>query len=129
MTRGPLAGLHALLVEQPGAARDILEAVLEAEGATVNAVASADEAMQLFSVVEFDVVITAIRLDEDLHNGLWLFEQIRRSRHGFRVPVIALTTGNPSALEHVGFAAVVVKPVDPLDIVALVIGVIGSRGA
>ena len=129
MPRGPLAAQHALLVEQPGAARDILEAVLEAEGATVTAVASADEALRLFASVEFDVVITAIRLDDDVHNGLWLFEQIRRAPRGFRVPVVALTTGNPSALAHVGFAAVVVKPVNPLEIVALVIGAIGSRGA
>ena len=95
----------------------------------VSAVASPDEALRLFASLEFDVVITAMRLDDDLHNGLWLFEQIRRAPHGFRVPVVALISGNPSALAHVGFAAVVVKPVSPLEIVALVIGAIGSRGA
>ena len=129
MPRGSLASRHVVLVDEPSAARDILQAVLEGEGATVSALPTAPDAMSMLGTVVVDAVVTAIRLGPGLADGLWWFEQIRGSRDGEHVPVIALTAGNPSELAGVGFVAVLVKPVNPLELVAIVIGALGTTRA
>jgi len=110
-----------LLVEDEVDTLDLLTIILEAYGARVEGVTSADEALAVFSQVQPDVLISDIGMP-----GMDGYELIRQVRElppdrGGSVPAIALTayageTDYERALSA-GFNRHIAKPVEPDQIV------------
>jgi CheY-like chemotaxis protein len=115
----PLAGVQILVVEDHRDSRDFLEEILSYYGATVVAVSSASEAMQVVARLTPDVVIADIAMPH--HDGVWLLKELRQHQAvtGRYVPVVALTASVSRPLK-VDFDAVLIKPC-PIDKVCRVI--------
>ena len=112
----PLAGLHVLVVDDNEDTRDVLQAVLEADGAIVSTARSSDAALTALDAERPDVMLIDIGMP--IMNGFELVRQIRRRPvdSGGRVPAVALTgyisaEDRASAVEA-GFQAYLTKPVD-----------------
>ena len=111
-----LAGLHVLVVDDNEDTRDVLQAVLEADGAIVSTARSSDAALTALDAEQPDVMLIDIGMP--IMNGFELVRQIRRRPvdSGGRVPAVALTgyisaEDRASAVEA-GFQAYLTKPVD-----------------
>jgi CheY-like chemotaxis protein len=124
-----LHDLRILLVDDDEDGRALTTLVLTQAHASVKAVASAREALQLLDMERPDVLVSDIGLpDED---GYSLIRQIRRreaERGGF-LPAIALT-GYARAEDRIralvaGFQAHVVKPLEPGELMAAIADVKG----
>jgi CheY-like chemotaxis protein len=115
-----LVGVHVLVVDDDGDARDLLRTVLEYCGALVTVVAAAEEAMQVLGRVMPDVVVTDIAMPE--HDGYWLVRAIRAlpAERGGALPMIAITAHGeqhgPERTLSVGFQAHLRKPLDPWEL-------------
>ncbi len=119
-----LAGIRVLIVEDHDDSRDLLEQVLQHEGALVVASRSADEA--LAHVGEVDVVVTDIAMPG--HDGFWLLHEVRRRNQP--MPVIAVSGYSDlqeKALREAAFARVLRKPIDPWGLCGEVASVVRSR--
>jgi CheY-like chemotaxis protein len=107
----PLTGLTILLVEDAPDVREILERLLEADGARVLSAASAREAVRLASMHDVDVLLTDLGLPDipgDVMIRKILADASRRPR------VIAITGyGEPFAgrARVAGADAVLTKPI------------------
>jgi signal transduction histidine kinase/ActR/RegA family two-component response regulator len=121
MPRSPrLDALRILLVDDNPDGRTLTSLVLTQAGASVNAVASVREALQMLDVERPDVLVSDISLpDED---GYALIRQIRQyeAEHGGFLPAVALT-GYARAEDRArslaaGFQAHVPKPVEPIEL-------------
>ena len=124
-----LDGLHILIVDDNADGRTLTSLVLTQAGASVKAVASVREALQMLEVERPDALVTDIGLpDED---GFALVRHIRESeakRGGF-LPAIALT-GYARAEDRVGilaagFQAHIPKPVEPVELAAAIANITG----
>ena len=119
-----LAGRHVLLVEDETDTRDMLKAVLEAEGATVTAVGSASEAWDALEAVGCDVIVSDIGMPGE--DGYSFVARVRErdARAGRRTPAVALTAyarEEDRALSFAaGFDAHVPKPVEPPELLNVV---------
>ena len=112
----PLDGLHVLVVDDNEDTRDVLQAVLEIDGATVSTAPSSDAALIALDAEPPDVMLIDIGMP--IMNGFDLVRLIRRrpADSGGRVPAVALTgyisaEDRASAVEA-GFQAYLTKPVD-----------------
>jgi CheY-like chemotaxis protein/anti-sigma regulatory factor (Ser/Thr protein kinase) len=120
---GRLNNLNILVVEDDEDARELLAVVLEQQGATVQAVGSAPEALAVLDRMTPDVLMSDIGLPTI--DGYELIKAVRkRERAGAVLPAVALTAyarreDRRLALEA-GFHAHVAKPVDPLELVTVV---------
>ncbi|MBB5752893.1 hybrid sensor histidine kinase/response regulator [Prosthecomicrobium pneumaticum] len=113
--RGPLAG-RVLVVDDVALNRDVVADLLRAEGCTVEAVSSAEEALAALSAGRYDLVLMDIRMPEV--DGLAATRAIRADPGAGRHlgPVIGLTahlaaTDRPLYLLR-GLDAVIEKPVE-----------------
>ena len=118
--RLPLEGLRLLVVDDEEPAREVLRAVLEAEGASVFAASSADEAWRRIDEWRPDAMLVDIGMP--VVNGFTFVEQLRtRSDVGETIPVAALTgyvsEEDRARALRVGFQAYLVKPVDPAELI------------
>ena len=115
----PLKGHHVLVVDDDEAARDVLHAVLTADGAEVTTAASAADALHNLSNAIPDVML--VDLSMPVVDGFTFVEQLRlRSDDASRVPIAALT-GYMSHEDRArafkaGVQAYLVKPVDPAEL-------------
>ena len=116
LRKRPLAGLHVLVVDDNDDTRDVLQAVLEADGAIVSTAHSSNAALMALDAEQPDVMLIDIGMP--IMNGFELVRQIRRRPvdSGGRVPAVALTgyisaEDRASAVEA-GFQAYLTKPVD-----------------
>ena len=121
-TGAPLAGVAILLVEDDLEARRRAAPALEAWGAIVIGVGSAEEARRSFQSVIPTVVVTA--LDQPGLDSAWLLRQIRElpADKGGQVPVVAFSE-SPQPRERTreaGFHDVVRKPIDPFELCAVI---------
>jgi CheY-like chemotaxis protein len=124
--------LRILVVDDQADGRALTTLVLTEAGASVTAVASAGEALDLVRHGECpDVLVSDIRLpDED---GFALVRQIREheAEHSGSLSVIALTgfarAEDRSRILAAGFQAHVTKPLDPAELTAAVASV--ARGS
>lgn len=112
-----LAGLRILVADDDEDSRFYITTVLEGDGATVTAVASATEALDLLPIWPPDVFICDIAMPEE--DGYTLIRKIRalKPEQGGQVLAVALTAYADSedrirALEA-GFQIHVAKPIDP----------------
>nr|WP_315253109.1 sigma 54-interacting transcriptional regulator [uncultured Duganella sp.] len=105
-------GAHLLLVDDDDDLLRLLSMRLTANGYRVTAVGSAEEALTRMSMELPRLVISDIRLPE--RDGMWLFQEIRRSYPA--LPVILLTAHGtiPDAVEAttLGAYAYLTKPFD-----------------
>jgi CheY-like chemotaxis protein len=126
----PLSGLNILVVDDDEDSRFYITTVLEADGATVMAVASAEVALKVLPELQPDVLICDIAMPGE--DGYTLIRKIRTLKPDIcgKVPAIALTAYGDSeyrslALEA-GFQTHVAKPVDPGELVAIVANLVAS---
>ncbi|MFN6460391.1 MAG: response regulator [Nostoc sp. DedVER02] len=126
----PLAGLNILVVDDDDDSRFYITTVLETDGATVRAVASAEVALKVLSELQPDVLICDIAMPGE--DGYTLIRKIRALKPDIyeKLPAIALTAYGDSeyrsrALEA-GFQTHVAKPVDPGELVAIVADLVAS---
>ncbi|WP_016953174.1 response regulator [Anabaena sp. PCC 7108] len=120
----PLAGLRILVVDDDEDSRFYITTVLEADGASVQAVPSAASAREILPNFQPDALICDIAMPEE--DGYTFIRKVRslKVNQGGRVPAIALTAYTDSedricALEA-GFQNHVAKPVDPSELVAII---------
>ena len=119
-----LDGIRVLVVDDsPDVLAHVTE-ILERRGATVAAVGSADEALQIVEREHPNVVLSDLAMPDK--GGYWLIGKIRAlpPEHGGRVPAAALTpyTGpeHRASVLRAGFQHHVAKPVDPHHLVGVV---------
>lgn len=125
-----LNGLRILVVDDDADTLDIMRHVLELYGANVTTVSSAREALQLLAQTKFDVLLSDIGMpDED---GFSLIRKIRNSTGINRdisassVTAFARSQDREKALLS-GFDAHLVKPVEPGELIAVVLSLVKRR--
>src|SRR6266851_1318443 len=115
----PQPPIDVLIVAEPKATREMMREILESTGFRVTEARSAKEAVSAVRSIPFDVILTEVEGDDD-DVGVWLLRRLHA--WGEASPVIALT--DHRELEHelgrLGFAAVLVRPVDAADLIAVV---------
>jgi CheY-like chemotaxis protein len=119
-----LRGRTALVVEDHDDARELIVGVLEGAGARVLAAATAREAVDHATAVRPDVLVADLGLpDED---GYFVLTRIREMFPD--IPALALTAyARPTDRDRVlaaGFQEHVIKPVDPAQLLQLVVAVL-----
>ena len=126
-----LAGTRVLIVDDEPDARELLEALFTECKATVAVASSAAGALELLDRFRADVLISDIGMpDED---GFAFIASVRKrpASAGGRIPAIALTAyARPEDRARVllaGFQSHVAKPVEPLEIIALVAALVAMR--
>jgi CheY-like chemotaxis protein/nitrogen-specific signal transduction histidine kinase len=124
--------LRILVVDDEDDTRDLLRAILESCGSEVATAASAAEAVELFPEWKPDVLISDIGMPGE--DGYSLIGKVRalEAQHGGRVPAIALTAyarveDRVRAL-MAGFQVHVPKPVEPVELMAVVASLAGRTG-
>jgi CheY-like chemotaxis protein len=124
LTGIPLEGLRILLVEDDEASMMVTSLALEQFGATVITADSAPKALEILPQQPLDIIITDVGLPDI--NGYEFMRQVRNlpPERGGQLPAIALTGYSDQqsinlALEA-GFQAHISKPVDFMELVALV---------
>ncbi len=116
----PSPGRSILIVEDNADARDALRVLLELEGHVVEAVEEGQQALEIARAKDPDIALVDIGLP-----GIDGYEVARlvRARDGRRPVLIALTGyGQPEdrrRASEAGFDEVLVKPVDPTVLAAL----------
>jgi len=126
-----LVGRRILVVDDEADARDLLAQILSQAGADVTVVGSADEALTVLRRWRPDVLLSDIGMPGD--DGYVLIRKVRMlgAEEGGHVRALALTAYARSedralALEA-GFHAHIAKPVDPLELTALIAGLAPER--
>ena len=117
----PLAGIHAVIVDDHADTRTLLSEVLTYAGASVIVAASAREAASLLDGA--DVVVTDYAMPGE--TGLWLLERVRERR--YPIPVIVVTGYADlyaKELRTAPFARVLGKPIDPWQLCETVAAVL-----
>jgi signal transduction histidine kinase len=119
-----LDGVRLLVVDDDVDSRDLIEAILAEQGATVASASSARDALRLLEECRPDVLLSDIGMPD--MNGYTLLRTIRAmpSERGGKTPAIALTAyARPSDGEQAlaaGFHAHVMKPIDQSKLIAVV---------
>lgn len=122
----PLEGLRILLVDDDPDTLSLLTFVLEQQGAGVTAVSSAIEALQIFSQLQPQLLISDIGMPQ--MDGYRLLERIRQlvvAEGKQRIPAIALTAyageANQQRSLEAGFQLHLAKPIDPKTLVEAIV--------
>ena len=112
-----LDALRILVIDDDEDGRDLTAMVLAQAGATVDAAASAAEALEILGTNQPDVLVTDIRLPGE--DGYGLIRQIREheAEHGGFLPAVALTgytrAEDKAEALAAGFQAHLPKPIEP----------------
>ncbi|MDZ8241861.1 MAG: response regulator [Nostoc sp. ChiQUE01a] len=126
----PLAGLNILVVDDDEDSRFYVTTVLEADGASVTAVASAAAALKVLPELQPDILICDIAMPNE--DGYTLIRKIRTLQPDIcgKLPAIALTAYGDREYRNIaleaGFQMHVSKPVDPGELVAIVVNLVDS---
>lgn len=122
-----LAGLRVLVVDDEPDAREILAAILEANGAITKAAASASEALSVVDRFEPDVVLSDIGMPGE--DGLSFVRRLRAL--GAAMPAIAISAyaseDDSKRALLAGFHAHLAKPVDAGALTTVIAGL--ARGS
>lgn len=126
-TGSELTDLGILIVDDEVDSRNMLEAVLVANGATVRSADSAAAALEWVRMEPFDLLISDIGMPEE--DGFSLIAKIRKL--GYFLPAIALTAYARSedrvkALRS-GFQTHIAKPVNHSELIATILALLESR--
>lgn len=129
----PLTGMHVLLVDDEPELRRVLAAILKIHGAKVTATASAHEAVDACRQASFDVLISDIGMPQE--DGYSLLRRIRAldPAPNHNLPAIALTAYTRADdrihAQEAGFQTFVAKPIDPDQLVQVVLDLIAAPKA
>jgi PAS domain S-box-containing protein len=121
-----LNGLRILVVDDDADTREILVKILETCGAEVMAVGSAPEAIAALEELKPDVLVSDIGLPQQ--DGYALIRSVRllETEQG-KIPAVALTAyargEDREAALSAGFQSHLAKPVEPSELVAVVVSV------
>jgi len=127
-----LDGLHVLVVDDEEDTRVLLTMVLERCGASVTAVASAQEAFAALKESRPDVLISDLGMPEE--DGYSLIKKVRALplADGGQTPAAALTAyarvEDRMRVLRSGFQIHIPKPVEPAELVAVVANLAGRIG-
>jgi CheY-like chemotaxis protein len=127
-----LDNLRILFVDDQPDARDMFTELFELYGAKVTAVDCAAQALASITAQSFDVLVSDIGLPNE--DGYSLIRRIRTlpADQGGRVPAVAVTgfaraeDGRRALAE--GFQNHLSKPVEPMELLALVASLAGRAG-
>jgi len=128
-----LEGLRILVVDDEPDARQMLATLLEACKSEVRAAASGYEALDLLAVWHPDVIVSDVGMPE--MDGFSFIEQLRQraAAAGGRIPAVALTAHarveHRARALHAGFNSHVPKPVDPVELFAVIASLRPRRDA
>ena len=123
-----LEGVHAFVIDDEPDARELLQRVLEHQGATVTVFASADAALEALQTSRPGVIVSDIGMP--VTDGYQLIRSLRAGEsRDSRIPALALTAfargeDRKRAL-LAGFQAHLAKPFDVGELVLLVAGLVG----
>jgi CheY-like chemotaxis protein len=126
-----LDGIRILVVDDNLDGRALTSLVLTQAGASVNAVASVRDALQMIERERPDVLVTDIGLPRE--DGYMLIGQIRahEAEHGGFLPAVALTgyarAEDRTRILAAGFQAHVPKPVEPAALTAAIAAIMQNR--
>ncbi|WP_164015112.1 ATP-binding protein [Pyxidicoccus trucidator] len=124
-----LNGLRVLLVDDEPDTREFLRALLEGCDARVTVVASADEGLEALRRERPDVLVSDIGMPGE--DGYGFIRKVRAlpASQGGRTPAAALTayarTEDRTRVLLAGFQAHVPKPVDPTELLAVLVSLSG----
>ncbi|MBC1218896.1 PAS domain S-box protein [Nostoc sp. UCD121] len=119
-----LAGLQILLVDDQADVREFFSFALEQYGATVTAVESAAEALEILMQSKPDILLSDIGMP--LMDGYMLLREVRKlpPEQNGQIPAIALTAYageiNYNQAMAAGFQKHLPKPVDPAELAAAI---------
>lgn len=126
-----LQGVHVLVVDDEPDAREILQRILESQGATVTVLASAEQALVSLLASRPTVIVSDIGMPE--MDGFQFMRLLRaREPRGSWIPALALTAfaraedRKKSLLA--GYQAHLAKPFDVAELVLVVAGLVGQLG-
>jgi CheY-like chemotaxis protein len=117
-----------LVVDDEPDARDLIQRVLQEQGARVSVAAGGEEALRIMETAEPDALISDIGMPH--MDGYQLMRRIRAAEPmGRRLPALALTAfaraeDRKRAL-LAGYQSHVAKPVDMAELVIVVAGLVG----
>ncbi|MEJ6480828.1 PAS domain S-box protein [Nostoc punctiforme UO1] len=123
-----LAGIQILLVDDQADVREFFSFALEQYGATVTAVESAAEALEILMQSKPDILLSDIGMP--LMDGYMLLREVRKlpPEQGGQIPAIALTAYageiNYNQAMAAGFQKHLPKPVDPAELAAAIDNII-----
>jgi len=126
-----LAGVQILLVDDQADVREFFSFALEQYGATVTAVESAAEALEILMQSKPDILLSDIGMP--LMDGYMLLREVRKlpPEQGGQIPAIALTAYageiNYNQAMAAGFQKHLPKPVDPSELAAAIVNLIGQN--
>jgi len=130
-TEQSLSGVSILIVEDDADSRDLLSLVFLNAAATVTTASNATDGYALYTTSAPAVVVTDIAMPH--RDGFWLFSAIRSLPGSPPPPVVAVTAlAMPKEREAIlaaGFAAYLVKPLDPDEVIAVVGRCVGRARA
>jgi PAS domain S-box-containing protein len=132
----PLTNVRILVVDDEPDARELLVFILEQAGAIVTSVASALEALQILKAAEIDLLISDIGMPE--MDGYMLMQEMQAQLAGTRGQMsanalpkaIALTAYageiNEQKALAAGFQHHLSKPIDPTELIAVLVSLIAG---
>lgn len=116
-----LVGVHVLVVEDTDDSREVLRLALEYCGALVTTAESAEKAKRILETLRPHVLVTDIAMPDD---GLELIREVKAvaETKGLHIPTIALTAYRDRRDELLaeGFAELLEKPLDPIELCGVV---------
>jgi CheY-like chemotaxis protein len=127
-----LSGVRVLVVDDEPDARELLRIVLEKGGADLRVAGSTKEAFAIFTQWKPDVLVSDVGMPGE--DGYELVRQVRALPHneGGSVPAAALTAyataGDRLRALTAGYQIHVAKPVEPLELIAVVASLAGKTG-
>jgi PAS domain S-box-containing protein len=124
-----LSGIKILVTDDDTDSREFAVFLLEQQGATVTAVASAVEALVALTHAQFDILVSDLGMPE--MDGYMLLRQVRQftteQRH---IPAIALTAyaGEIDYKQAIaaGFQRHLVKPIEPDQLILAIVQAVGQ---
>ena len=124
--RDRLRGIEIVLVDDEPESRRLVNTVLRAAGASVQAFDSASAALQAIDERRPDVVITDIAMPSI--DGYALTRTLRERHYGEKLKIVALSAFTPASQEQHVFAAYLSKPIDPFRLVEEIAKIVGTTG-
>ncbi len=121
-----------LVVDDEPDAREMMRRILETRRATVSTAGSADEALELFRVNEFDVVISDIGMPKvDGYEFIKIVRQLEVAQGRSPTPAVAVTAYTRPEDRHrvllAGYQLHVAKPVEPAEIAAVIASLVRAH--
>ncbi|MBU7584766.1 MAG: PAS domain S-box protein [Nostoc sp. TH1S01] len=124
-----LQGVQIVIVDDDVDTLNLLTFILEQYGATVQAVNSAQEALQAIAQTQPHLLLSDIGMP--LMDGYMLIEQVRKTTPASILPAIALTAfageANSQKIISAGFQRHLTKPIEPAELAAVIANLIYGR--